>query len=160
MAPWKIPPDVSPVYEGISFFVGVKGEVWGIFPGALWAKSLTRCNHEVDMEAKSWCWCGIKKSLIGPLVVIFFPLGLVGRSYKVGPEAVISRVFFTPGIHLFSAIHRGPITPMVSLDPGRLPCTNWKLERIQFPKWRNYFVEASNPHKKSQEVNAYGCFQK
>ena len=40
--PLEDTPDISPtVYEGIPFFVGVKGEVWGIFPGALWAKSLT-----------------------------------------------------------------------------------------------------------------------
>ena len=36
----------------ISFFVGVKGEVWGIFPGALWAKSLINI---IDIDPKYSC---------------------------------------------------------------------------------------------------------
>ena len=60
--PWKNTPDVSPtVYEGILSFWGF-GEVWGIFPGALWAKSLTlRWFGPFFQQKQTW----MKRSLAG-----------------------------------------------------------------------------------------------
>ena len=78
--------DGSPtVYEGISFFVGAKGEVWGIFPGAHVGKIIDCLFQvlasELIFTPNLLCCCvenvGMNISMVGYLVPIKGGLGTI-----------------------------------------------------------------------------------